>query len=100
MLFLKSGRYAIPYRFWCFDKVEAMNLEKQLEKIEKADRFLDRLIERVFILIASAFGAWLAWNVLGVFELDLLFRLGGAVVGALVCATAMWLFWFVARFLA
>ena len=100
MLSLKNGRYAIPDRFWCLDELEIMNLEKKLQKIEKADRFLDRLIERIFILIASAFGAWLTWNVLGVFELGLLFRLGGVVVGALVCATAMWLFWFVARFLA
>jgi len=77
-----------------------MNLEKQLEKIEKTDRFIDRLIERIFIVMASVFGAWLTWNVLGVAELGFLFRLGGAVIGALVFAAAMWLFWFFARFLS
>lgn len=77
-----------------------MDIEKQLEKFEKAFHFIDLSIERILILIASAFGAWLSWNVLGAFEISLLFRLGGAALGALIFSVAMWLFWVVARFIA
>lgn len=77
-----------------------MDIEKQLEKIGKALQLIDVTIDRIFILIASAFGAWLTWTVLGAFEIGLLFRLGGAVLGAFVFAVAMWLFWSIAKFFA
>lgn len=77
-----------------------MDIENQLEKIGKALQLIDVTIDRIFMLIASVFGAWLTWTVLGAFDVGLLLRLGGTVLGALVCAAAMWLFWSVAKFFA
>ena len=76
-----------------------MDLKRVLRQLEEADGQIDRYIELVFISIAAAFGAWVTWTVAGATDVGVLGRIGVAICGALVCAAAMWVFWFFARFL-
>lgn len=77
-----------------------MELDKILDTADRAAGIFDRLVERIFIAFAATFGGWLTWTVLSAAELDLIIRLGGACMGALVCAALMWVFWFFGRFFA
>ena len=76
-----------------------MDLKSFLEKLDAADRRLDRTIELIFILFGAGFGAWLIWTMLGAANIGLWARLGASFGAAIIAGALMWVFWFFARIL-
>lgn len=64
-------------------------------KLDRVFRLFDetlRWVERLFMLAAAAFGAWLVWTVLSQTDVSLLIQLGASAAGAIICAGLLWLF--------
>lgn len=74
-----------------------MGLKDIFDKIDRLDRSFDRLVDRLFVLVAFVFGAWVFWSILSATELSLAMKVLGAFIGAVLSALAMWIFWFFAK---
>ncbi|MEO1100688.1 MAG: hypothetical protein AAFW65_02465 [Pseudomonadota bacterium] len=73
-----------------------MDLERLLKRMDDVDRRINRIVERVFILVAAGFGGWVVWTVLSAGGAGFVTLLWASLIGAAVCAGLMWLFWLIA----